>query len=72
VVLNPTVWKHIDYLAPTGVLVGCDYAGIVEEVGKGVKKPFKRGDYICGFEHGSDTTQAEDGTFDEYIGFPTE
>ncbi|KAJ6087436.1 zinc-binding oxidoreductase [Penicillium canescens] len=46
VALNPTDWKHIDYLAPPGVLVGCDYAGIVEDVGKGVKKPFKKGETL--------------------------
>ncbi|GAQ03138.1 protein TOXD [Aspergillus lentulus] len=67
VALNPTDWKHIDYLAPPGVLVGCDYAGIVEEVGKAVKKPFKKGDRVCGFAHGSNAVQPEDGTFAEYI-----
>ena len=67
VALNPTDWKHIDYLAPPGVLIGCDYAGIVENVGSDVKKPFKKGDRICGFVHGSNATQAEDGAFAEYI-----
>ncbi|RHZ53112.1 zinc-binding alcohol dehydrogenase family protein [Aspergillus thermomutatus] len=67
VAVNPTDWKHIDYLAPPGVLVGCDYAGIVEEVGKDVKKPFKKGDRVCGFAHGSNAVQPEDGTFAEYI-----
>ncbi|BCS02740.1 zinc-binding alcohol dehydrogenase family protein [Aspergillus luchuensis] len=67
VALNPTDWKHIEYLAPTGVLVGCDYAGIVEEVGPAVKKPFKKGDRVCGFVHGANAVQPEDGTFAEYI-----
>lgn len=68
VALNPTDWKHIEYnLAPPGVLVGCDYAGIVEEVGKDVKKPFKKGDRICGFAHGCNAVQPEDGSFAEYI-----
>lgn len=67
VALNPTDWKHIEYLAPPGVLVGCDYAGIVEEVGSVVKKPFKKGDRICGMAHGSNAVQHEDGTFAEYI-----
>jgi NADPH:quinone reductase-like Zn-dependent oxidoreductase len=58
-------------LGTPGVLVGCDYAGIVEEAGKAVKKPFKMGDYIYGFARGFDTTQPEDGTFAKYIGFPT-
>ncbi|KAB8250729.1 chaperonin 10-like protein [Aspergillus flavus] len=51
VALNPTDWKHIDFLAPAGVLVGCDYAGIVEAVGKGVKKPFTKGDRISFAEY---------------------
>ncbi|PYI14031.1 zinc-binding oxidoreductase [Aspergillus violaceofuscus CBS 115571] len=67
VALNPTDWKHIDNLASPGVLVGCDYAGIVEAVGKAVKKPFAKGDRICGFVHGSNAVQPEDGAFAEYI-----
>ncbi|KAJ5683470.1 Polyketide synthase enoylreductase [Penicillium macrosclerotiorum] len=65
--LNPTDWKHIAYLSPPGVLVGCDYAGVVEAVGKDVKKPFKKGDRICGFTHGANAVQPEDGSFAEYI-----
>ncbi|OOF93314.1 hypothetical protein ASPCADRAFT_398391 [Aspergillus carbonarius ITEM 5010] len=67
VALNPTDWKHIAFLAPPGALVGCDYAGIVEEVGPAVKKPFKKGDRVCGFVHGANAVQHEDGTFAEYI-----
>ncbi|KAJ5083466.1 hypothetical protein N7456_012893 [Penicillium angulare] len=67
VALNPTDWKHIANLAPPGALIGCDYAGIVEEVGKSVKKPFKKGDRICGFVHGGNAVQHEDGAFAEYI-----
>ncbi|KAL2834568.1 hypothetical protein BJY01DRAFT_239145 [Aspergillus pseudoustus] len=67
VALNPTDWKHIDYLAPPGLLVGCDYAGIVEAVGKDVKKQFKKGDRVCGFVHGSKDVQPQDGAFAEYI-----
>lgn len=65
--LNPTDWKHVEFLAPPGVLVGCDYAGVVEAVGKDVKKPFKKGDRIFGFAHGSNAVEPEDGTFAEYI-----
>lgn len=65
--LNPTDWKHVAFLAPPGVLVGCDYAGVVEAVGKDVKKPFKKGDRICGFVHGGNAVQPEDGAFAEYI-----
>ncbi|KAH8647969.1 chaperonin 10-like protein [Xylariales sp. PMI_506] len=65
--LNPTDWKHIQFFAPIGSLIGCDYAGIVEEVGKDVKKPFKKGDRIWGFSHGGNAVQHEDGAFAEYI-----
>ncbi|CDM32165.1 hypothetical protein DTO013E5_3622 [Penicillium roqueforti] len=65
--LNPTDWKHVAYLSPPGVLVGCDYSGTVEAVGKDVKKDFKKGDRVCGFVHGSNAVQPEDGTFAEYI-----
>ncbi|KAG6988548.1 cytochrome P450 [Physcia stellaris] len=33
IALNPTDWKHIDFLATPGALVGCDYSGTVLEVG---------------------------------------
>jgi NADPH:quinone reductase-like Zn-dependent oxidoreductase len=49
VALNPTNWKHVDYLASPGACVGCDYAGVVEEVGKRVTKNFKKGDHVSGF-----------------------
>lgn len=66
--LNPTDWKHVDYLVKdAGPLVGCDYAGIVEAVGPAVTKPFKKGDRVCGVAHGSNAVQPEDGTFAEYI-----
>ncbi|QKX55490.1 uncharacterized protein TRUGW13939_02583 [Talaromyces rugulosus] len=67
VALNPTDWKHIDFFAPVGCLMGCDYSGIVEAVGKDVKKPFKKGDRICGYAHGGNSIQPEDGSFAEYI-----
>lgn len=65
--LNPTDWKHIAFLSPPGVLVGCDYSGVVEAVGKDVKKKFAKGDRVCGFAHGGNAVQPEDGTFAEYI-----
>lgn len=65
--LNPSDWKHVDFLSPPGVLLGGDYSGIVEAVGKDVKLPWKKGDRICGFAHGGNAVQAEDGSFAEYI-----
>ena len=36
-------WKHIDNFFDEGALVGCDYSGIVEEVGPDITKQFKKG-----------------------------
>jgi NADPH:quinone reductase-like Zn-dependent oxidoreductase len=51
--LNPTDWKHIDVpLTDAGSRMGCDYSGVVEEVGSKVTKKFAKGDRIAGFAHG--------------------
>ena len=67
VALNPADWKHIDFMAIAGALPGCDYAGVVEEVGEKVIKPFKKGDRVCGMCHGPNPLELEDGAFAEYI-----
>ncbi|QIW95910.1 hypothetical protein AMS68_001428 [Peltaster fructicola] len=68
VALNPTDWKHVasDGLANPGSTVGCDFAGIVEEVGSKVSQPLKKGDRICGWTHGVNKVNKEDGSFAEY------
>lgn len=67
VAVNPCDWKQVDGLGTPGVLLGCDYAGVVEEVGPGVRRPFQKGDRVCGFAHGANTTFPEDGAFAETI-----
>ena len=53
VAINPTDWKHVAWGATdVGCRVGCDYAGVVEEVGSKVAK-FVKGDRITGWIHGS-------------------
>ncbi|TKA75521.1 hypothetical protein B0A49_02820 [Cryomyces minteri] len=66
VALNPTDWKHIQYLPTPSCTVGCDYAGVVEEVGKNVTLPFKKGDRVAGMVHGGNANEKEDGCFAEY------
>ncbi|KAK4235125.1 chaperonin 10-like protein [Achaetomium macrosporum] len=70
VALNPTDWKHIDGVpraVEAGAVVGCDYAGIVEQVGPKVTKKFAKGDRICGVVHGSNKVRPNGGAFGEYI-----
>lgn len=69
VALNPADWKHIDrpFLNTKGCLSGCDYAGVVSEIGPGYSKAWAVGDRICGFVHGGNQYQQEDGAFAERI-----
>jgi NADPH:quinone reductase-like Zn-dependent oxidoreductase len=67
VALNPTDWKHIEFLNQPGLLVGCDYAGTVEKTGTGYSKDWKVGDRISGMAHGGNKYQPEDGAFAEHI-----
>lgn len=50
---------------PTGIL-GCDFAGVVEEIGPGISKKWKKGDRIAGFAHGVNPSRPEEGAFAEY------
>jgi NADPH:quinone reductase-like Zn-dependent oxidoreductase len=67
VALNPTDWKHVDFLPNPGATIGCDYSGKVVDVGPEVKAKFDRGDRIAGFVHGVNAMQKEDGAFGEYL-----
>lgn len=70
VALNPTDWKHIQdciFDSDKPLTVGCDFSGIVEEVGAAVTQPFKRGDRVFGFAHTCHIEEPEDGAFAEYV-----
>ncbi|KAF2967893.1 hypothetical protein GQX73_g5705 [Xylaria multiplex] len=67
VALNPTDWTTLDASGDNGTLVGCDYAGIVEEVGRAVTRDFKKGDRIAGFAHGGNDANPENGAFARVI-----
>ncbi|KAJ4988281.1 TOXD protein [Stagonosporopsis vannaccii] len=66
VALNPTDWKSIENNPSKGAIVGCDYAGIVEEIGNGVKD-LKVGDRVAGFARGGDPADHSNGAFAEHI-----
>lgn len=56
VAINPSDWKHIDFMwvgNPTGTRPGLEYSGVVLEVGNGVDKDFKIGDRVFGIVNGS-------------------
>jgi NADPH:quinone reductase-like Zn-dependent oxidoreductase len=43
VAVNPYDWRIVDSMGEVGCRLGCDYSGIVEEVGSQVTKDFKKG-----------------------------
>ncbi|KAM0544848.1 hypothetical protein ACHAPJ_011593 [Fusarium lateritium] len=67
VAINPADWKSIDYIATPGETVGCDYSGVVVEVGARVRKDIRPGDRVAGMVHGSNASSHEDGAFAEYV-----
>jgi NADPH:quinone reductase-like Zn-dependent oxidoreductase len=67
VALNPADFKNIDFMNTPNHLIGCDYAGVVLAIGPNPVKAFKKGDRICGFVHGGNSRQQEDGAHAEKI-----
>jgi NADPH:quinone reductase-like Zn-dependent oxidoreductase len=66
--LNPTDAKSIaTRRAAVNGLLGSDFAGVVLEVGSDVTKPYKKGDRVCGFAHGANFNEVEDGAWAEVI-----
>lgn len=55
IAVNPTDWKSI--YNPQGIAVGTrpgvDFAGVVEQVGEGVTRAWKKGDKVCGSAFGT-------------------
>lgn len=67
IALNPTDWTTLDAKGDNGTLVGCDYSGVVEHIGKSVQKGWKKGDRVAGFGHGGNDRNPENGAFARYI-----
>lgn len=66
VALNPTDWKAVVTRNSPGSISGCDFAGVVEEVGKDVTE-VKVGDRVAGFVRGADPDDKSNGAFAEHI-----
>ncbi|GAA5828238.1 hypothetical protein JCM11251_002651 [Rhodosporidiobolus azoricus] len=64
IALNPTDWKHRDFVSPPGAWLGCDFAGVVSKVGSGVNH-LKEGDRVAAFVHGG--LWEGEGSFAEYV-----
>lgn len=66
VTINPTDWKHVAFISGPGNRVGCDFVGIVEELGPDVKNSsLSKGDRVAGFVHGG--YSPDRGSFAEYL-----
>ncbi|KAJ6030388.1 hypothetical protein N7499_012803 [Penicillium canescens] len=65
VALNPTDFKHLDFISPPHSIIGCDYAGVVQQVGSAVKSGWKPGDRVAGAVHGG--LFPNKGAFAEYL-----
>jgi NADPH:quinone reductase-like Zn-dependent oxidoreductase len=67
VAINPIDCKFVDFIAPSGSLLGCDFAGIVADVlaGSIASRTWKIGDRVAGFVQGG--VGPERGAFAEYV-----
>lgn len=66
ITINPTDWKHVALMSGPGNIVGCDFVGIVEQLGSDVKNSsLSKGDRVAGFVHG--TKDPDRGSFAEYL-----
>ncbi|KAL5331444.1 hypothetical protein ACEPPN_000974 [Leptodophora sp. 'Broadleaf-Isolate-01'] len=65
--LNPIDVKFIDFIAPSGSLLGCDFAGVVADVvaDSAASRVWKIGDRVAGFVQGG--VSQERGAFAEYV-----
>ena len=67
VALNPADWKLLDFSTTPGAVRGCEFAGVVLQVGDKVHKTFRAGDGVCGMVFGANITRPSDGAFAEYV-----
>ncbi|VDB91963.1 unnamed protein product [Peniophora sp. CBMAI 1063] len=71
--LNPTDWKSAKWMTKPGAVSGCDFAGIVEELGPSAKASgLKVGNRVAAFASGGgyDLKRQGNGSFAEYTVVP--
>ncbi|KDQ18861.1 hypothetical protein BOTBODRAFT_126684 [Botryobasidium botryosum FD-172 SS1] len=67
VALNPTDWKHIDFVLKPGASTGSDFAGDIVQIGADAEgKGFRVGDAVAGFTRGG-AIDPDNGAFQEYV-----
>ncbi|OJD15343.1 hypothetical protein AJ78_04388 [Emergomyces pasteurianus Ep9510] len=66
--LNPADWMNMgtENTVPS-TLGGCDFSGIVEEVGPAVTKKFTKGENVIGFNLGFNRLRPNKGAFAQYV-----
>ncbi|KAF9465715.1 dehydrogenase [Collybia nuda] len=63
---NPPEWMNLANPNPNDIVLGHDFAGVIEEVGPGVPQDLRKvGDRVAGFLNGC-VSKEEGGTFAEY------
>lgn len=64
--LNPTDWMHVEGMKVPAT-VGCDFSGVIDEIGAAVTYPLKKGDRVFALAHGSNSLRPDNGSFAEYV-----
>lgn len=68
VAINPVDSKMVGSFTTPGAIAGCDFAGIVLQIGAEVDKKLRVGDRVCGVVHGMNPACTSVGAFAQYVG----
>jgi D-arabinose 1-dehydrogenase-like Zn-dependent alcohol dehydrogenase len=65
--VQPHDWKMAEFSPTPGAVAGCDFAGVVVQVGSSVRADFTEGDRVYGVVFGSNPLQPYRGAFCQYV-----